>query len=200
MRLFFWPLAITIILLCSFSQIITLPTKSTYQLPIHKTLYVHRQIYDEELLYLIQATIEWSEATNNKVIFDIRKLPVKDIDIIDSIIVMNVTSDDPGIILLDSIKQKKNRKTLAYYNNDTGLAYIALVDERLNKYNYIQVIMHELGHAIGLKHLEDTDENASSLMHPTINYGTTYITKLDLIELCKLYHCNIEAFVKNDKP
>jgi predicted Zn-dependent protease len=111
----------------------------------------------------------------------------------DAIVIFNVTPDFPDIIILDSIK---NYSTLGYYNS-RGLDYIALVDARISEANYNAVVMHELGHALGLEHpdLDDHPEiGIGTLMYSMIDAGSNHITKDDLKQFCKLYHCDSSKF------
>jgi hypothetical protein len=193
--LFIFTLAFTIGLLFVFAEVATpivQRTHAEHKLPIHKTLYLERGIYDDQMFHILAAAMEWNQATNGQVVFDIKRLPAK-INPIDAIIVFNVTPDYPDIILLDSVK---NYSTLGYYNN-RGLDYIALVDERITNSNYNAVVMHELGHALGLDH-PDTDDHPEigigTLMYSVVDAGSNHITNDDLKQLCKLYNCDSSKF------
>ena len=121
--------------------------KVEHKLPVHKTLYLERGIYDDQMYHILEAAMEWNLATNGQVVFDIKRLPQQNIQAADAIIVFNVTPDYPDIIILDSIK---HYSTLGYYNN-RGLDYIALVDERITNSNYNAVVMHELGQELDFR-------------------------------------------------
>lgn len=53
-----------------------------------------------------------------------------------------------------------------------------------DKEKFYGVILHEIGHLLGLRHDED---NENALMHPT--KGPPCITKYEAYRLCKLYDC-----------
>lgn len=193
MRLFLYPLLITIGLLIVFAGIISplLAHKDViYTLPIHKTLYLERGLSEEELYHIVAGSMEWNQATNGGVIFDIKKLPQSNIISNDSIIMMNVTPDFPEAIILDNFNKNS---TLAFFNDDSGLAYIAFVDQRINDANYDAVVMHELGHALGLHHAEGFD-GLGTLMYPDIDNGSDHITIDDLKQFCYLYHCDASKY------
>ena len=194
--LFIWTLSLTISLLFLFAEVATPIVQRNqieHKLPVHKTLYLERGIYDEEMYHILDAAMEWNRATNGQVVFDIKRLPQADLKAADAIIIFNVTPDFPDIIILDSIK---HYSTLGYYNS-RGLDYIALVDQRISEYNYDAVVMHELGHALGLEH-PDSDEHPDigigSLMYSVVDAGSNHITNEDLKQFCKLYHCDSSKF------
>ena len=193
MRLLLYPLFLTIALLAVFVKITSpfIEQKQIFHtLPVHKTLYLERGIYQDQLYHVIAATMEWNQATDGDVVFDIKMLPQPNIVPQDAIIIMNVTPDFPEIILLDNINEYS---TLGFFNNSTGLAYIALVDERISRQDYDAVVMHELGHALGLEHVKSID-GIGTLMFPSINFASNHITMTDLKQFCRLYHCDASKY------
>lgn len=193
MRNFFWSLLFTIILLVSFAQIAApiLQGKSvSHVLPVHRTLFVERNIPDDEMLYILQAAMEWNQATDGQVVFDIQRLPNQKAVLKDAIVIINVNPDYPDIILLD---QSKGYSTLGFCNSDSTIDYIALVNSRLDEDTFTPVMLHELGHALGLEHVKGV-EGIGTLMYPTIDAGSKHITENDLMHFCKLYNCDSSKF------
>jgi len=196
MRIFVWSLALTIVLLFVFAEIATPIVQKPHiehKLPIHKTLYLERGIYDEEMYHIMAAAMEWNRATNGQVVIDIKRLPSQDIRAADAIIMFNVTPDFPDIIILDNIK---HFTTLGYYN-ERGLNYIALVDERISNGSFDAVVMHELGHALGLQHPDSEDHpeiGIGNLMYSIVDIGGNHITDDDLKQFCTIYHCDSSKF------
>ena len=132
--------------------------------------------------------MEWSETTNHVVEFDIYILPSShQIEISNSIIINKVNPDNPEILIPDSINEFT---TLGIYNKNSSIESIYLVAERLDESLYPAVVLHELGHALGLKHNEGPG-GIGTLMYPHINFGANNITQTDLNNFCYLYHCNI---------
>jgi hypothetical protein len=202
MRLFIWSIALSIILLLCFIEAATIllpsPTHEAFlhKLPVHKTLYIDRNVQNDELLHIVEAAVEWNEATDGQVIFDIKRMPRPDILPTNSVIFFNVSPDFPDIIILDNAR-KKPMATLAYFNGGSFLPYIAVVDERISESDYTGVMMHELGHYLGLQHPYDEDHpeiGVGSLMHSTIDEGSNHVTVEDMKQFCKLYHCDWKRF------
>lgn len=201
MRLFIWSIALSLILLLSFTEVVSIvlpppPHEETRKLPIHKTLYIDRNVYDDEMLHIIAAAIEWNEATNGLVTLDVKRMPRPDISATDSVVFFNVSPDFPDIIILDN-SRKRSLSTLAYYNGGRILPYIAVVDARIPDKDFTGVMLHELGHYLGLEHPDDEDHpeiGVGSLMHSTIDEGSNHITSEDMRRFCKLYNCDWKKF------
>ena len=197
MRLILYPIIITIALLVVFAEIATpIVQHSTpeHTLPVHKTLYVGRDVGQEEMLHIMEASIEWNRVTNGQVAFDIKKMPQPHVVMADAIVVNNISPDFPEIILLDTVK---HNSTLGFFNEDWGMGRIALVDERIKEEDYTAVILHELGHSLGLQHPDSEDqplEGVGSLMFSSVDLGSNHITSDDLKQFCKLYHCDSSKF------
>ena|SRR5277367_3520708 len=194
MRLFFlYPLLLTIVALVGFAEITAPLIEPHYverTLPVHRTLYLERTIDNNEKYGILAAAIEWNEATNGQVVFDIQTLPQQHINMLDATIILNVSPDYPDIIILDGINQSS---TLGYFNDDGGLPYIALIDVRIPNSYLTAVVLHELGHSLGLKHIKGV-EGWGTLMCPSLNFGSNHITDTDLKQFCKIYHCDSSKF------
>lgn len=185
---YIFALIVTLLLLAI--NIIAVPifkSKTEHHLPVHKTLYLDRNLSAYEFAMIAGAAWEWHLATNNMVTFDIERLPSKHIISHESIIVCLVSSDFPEIIELDV--EDPSASHMAYYYKYGTLPYIGIVSERISEKDYRPVILHELGHALGLKHNEGID-GIGTLMYPNIDLGATTITDTDLKNFCKLYDCD----------
>ena len=154
---------------------------------VHTTIYVDRNFNDIEQEYIIEAAMEWGTATNHVAEFDVVQLPTREkIDVEHALIFIKVSADYPDIIIMDNIKKTT---TLGYYDSKSALPYIALVSDRLDDFNYKEVVLHELGHSLGLEHIEG-EEGMLTLMYPYVDLGSDHITEKDLEQFCKLYHCD----------
>ncbi len=197
MRLFYWSLFISILVVVGFAQVATPLLQHKYSnstaehtLPVHKTLYLERGIYDDEVFAIMEAASEWYDDTNGQVVFDIKMLPQPNINPADAVVMFNVTPDFPETIMLDHMN---HHSTLGCTNRDAFLPYIWFVDERIALPEYPAVAMHEMGHALGMDHIEGL-EGIFTLMYPSMDLGSPHITETDLKYFCKLYHCDSNKF------
>jgi hypothetical protein len=197
MRLFLYPLLLTLALLVVFAQVATpfiQHTRVAHTLPVHKILYLERGMDEEEMLHILSAAIEWNRATNGEVVFDIKMLPRRDMNPNNALIILNVTPDYPEVILMDNLN---SMSTLGYFNDRGMLSYIALVEPRVSDRDMTAVFLHELGHSIGLEHPDlngHPEIGIGSLMYSNIELGGPHITDEDLKQFCRLYHCDPSKF------
>jgi hypothetical protein len=156
---------------------------------VHKTIYLDRYLAKDEVEFITYAALKWGESTKYRATFDIVTLPQKNVTITENdIIILNTSPDNPHIMMLD-----ENNKffTYGYYDPNSPIPAIYLVSDRLTDENYVVVVMHELGHALGLKHNDDIN-GIGTLMYPNIILAASKITSYDLMKFCKLYHCNVK--------
>lgn len=134
----------------------------------------------------MEAALEWSETTNHIVEYDIVQLPIAGPPkTADCLYFTKITPDTPTAVLYD---KTNGSSTLAYYDN-TSLPMVAMITERISDAEYKAVVMHEIGHSLGLEHNEGL-EGVGSLMFPSIIYGGSHLTQLDGEKFCNLYHCD----------
>ncbi len=181
-------LTILIILLVyeKFSQISSF-SDPDYKSHTHRILYIDPTFDDDEQEFILASTIIWANKTNNVVTFDVIFLPTKEtLDTENGIVIGRVSKYNSDIIGLDNIN---NSETLAFFTKDGFIPSINLVTSRMSNENYQAIVLHELGHALGLKHNIGID-GEGTLMFPSIDRGAPTITYKDLEYFCKLYECN----------
>lgn len=177
---------IAIVVLYFFSVAVFQPEK-IYPKHVHKTLFLDRYLDNDEAFFITYAALEWSKATKNIVEFDVVVLPNENVTITDNDIIMLSTSPEHPIIML--LDEETKNSTLGYYDEHLPIPSIYLVSSRIKDSEYSTVVLHELGHALGLEHNEDI-KGIGTLMYPNIIFGADHITIYDLNNFCKLYHCN----------
>lgn len=189
-RIFLWSQAIILISLCfifNFAAPFFHGPKANKD-HIHKTIYVDRRFNDDEVTYIAQAAITWTLTTNHIATLDVVRLPTHTIiDATDAVLILKVSPDFPEIILLDG--QSHSDSTVGYFQEKSVIPYIEIVSSRLNDNDYKPVVMHEMGHALGLEHITG-EKGIGTLMYPSVDYNNGEITNLDLEQFCKLYHCD----------
>lgn len=186
-RFLIWlQLIVCLILFIIYNKVAKIDELKTNQ--IHTTLYLDRTFNEEQKISIIEAAFNWSKATQNIISYDIISLPAKIKNVNKSIIVVNVTQDYPEIITLDTLNKTH---TVGYYNANGYVKSIWLVSDRLSTFSYKQVMMHELGHSLGIEHNEGIS-GVNTLMYPTIDLMSDSITNTDLVKFCKIYKCNLQ--------
>lgn len=184
----FWTLVLTTIMIICVYRFYTviLHPEIVYPSRVDKILYLDEQFNQDEVELMVEAAAEWEQSTGNIVHYTIEQLPVDKIDYAKAIIVIKVSHFYPEVLELDYSRQQV---TLGYCNSLGDITYIAMVADRLEDETYRPVMLHELGHSLGLRHNEG-DSGVGTLMYPSVNNGSSYITKTDLVNFCKLYRCD----------
>jgi hypothetical protein len=160
-----------------------------YLTSVHKNLYVDRHCSDKQFELIKEAAHDWSVATHNIATFTVAKMPTAVIvDPQETIIINLVSEDSPDILALDLSNPKS--QFLGLYNNRGFISEIELVGNRLEIDDFKGIVLHEMGHSLGLKHNE-APEGMFTLMFSTANFGSDTITPTDVHNFCKIYHCKL---------
>jgi hypothetical protein len=189
MRLWYW-CSLVVMVLLFIINIVAVPIlhhSAAHQLPVHKTLYIDRDLPEDEMCTIIGAAWEWHIATNGLVNYDVVRMPATGIDASNSIIILVISPDFPNMVALDSADPEGIH--LAYYYEKSVIPYIGIVPSRIDERSFKTVVMHELGHSLGLPHNEGW-EGIGTLMYHDITVGADFITDTDLHNFCKLYKCD----------
>lgn len=152
---------------------------------VHYNLFIDSEFSDLERLGIIMATIEWSKATHNVVTYTINDMPLMTLNVENPLFITKVSKDFPQIAIMDVYSKYS---TLGFY--DQEIPYIAIVPDRTsNFFEFKSLILHELGHSLGLKHVTGS-EGINTLMYPSMELGSETITEKDVKNFCKLYTCS----------
>lgn len=175
---------ITILLYASFNYINDNAPKISYEEYVYNTLYIDNNFTDSEVDIILSATWEWSNKTQHRVNYKVVILNDyhQDLDLKNGILFNKLNQYNINIYDLD---HQKDTITLGYYSNKKVIANINIVADRLNEDSYKDVVLHELGHSLGLHHNDDS----STLMYPYIQYPQNGLTKKDIDAYCDLHKC-----------
>lgn len=163
-----------------------------YDNPIYVNLYIDSAFEDYEREAITSAALTWNTSTKHIVNYTIIQLPIEGKVDLTGLIIYKIGPDNPNIIMMD---QSNDTTYLGYYERIEGVKTIALVGERITVKEYKSVVLHELGHSLGLEHVDEL----GALMYPYMNImingdmisiSSDKVTKIDLVQFCNLYGCN----------
>lgn len=174
--------------------------ETTYPSQIRETLYIDRTFTESERASIIEAARAWNDATKGIVQYKIVQLPSHEPIVFEnSLFIVKISPDDPEVLFMNN-----EDNILGHYTSRQGISTIGIVDGRIENKKFKSVIMHEIGHALGLKH-QSADEDVGTIMYPymqisigmlIVDVSSDKITKTDLTQFCQLYHCNVDDLLK----
>jgi predicted Zn-dependent protease len=156
------------------------------QYSTNKILYIDPEFNEYEKIMIKEAALEWELKTNHIVKYHVIVMDYETkIDYKNGIIINKVSEFNIDVISCD---RGHGNYTLGYYSKEKTMPYIGLIYDRITAKELKPVILHELGHSLGLAHNEK-DEDMDTLMYPTIDIGASEITEKDLKNFCKIHKC-----------
>lgn len=190
-----WVLCITIS--CTTEKLFKHPSIDGFQGVVHVVVDDHRftaeqkhlirlaiNVWDEKFL----GWIDWNfdENLNKSVVGQKTNDRCNDV-----IIVRSLLSTDEKVIKRDNML---NLTTLGLtLRKECSITHVWLVSDRLSSsYDFMIIAAHELGHAIGLSHVNDSRSIMNRYYNNKLVFGD--VTDSDMFEFCREFNCDVTMF------
>lgn len=156
---------------------------------VHKTIYVSSTFNDEDFTLIVEAASEWQKETNGLVYFEIKR--GFNFDLYQSLngddssmVMITAPVNDP---LLDALDNRIGGPVLGYFLTEFPTQIILVVPDRMIGVEYYRAVMiHEMGHSIGLGHINIDN----TIMVSSMDRGSYHLSKTDIELFCRAYYCN----------
>lgn len=155
---------------------------------IIKTLVLDRKFNEFEIGFIEGACKEWEEKTNHVVEFKIVRAIHKSFIDENTIYINKSDKNNPTIFALEIMSSDT---IFGYYDGKSPIKSILIVSDNVDDIMYQTVVLHELGHALGLKHNTDYGD-INTTMYPSINSRQSGLVKKDIDQFCSIYKCSNE--------
>lgn len=163
-------------------------------------VYVSPEFTSEERDNIVNGILMWERATNGLIVwhlmsFDPKNPPPKPMGGVGgvqqrSVMFRRAVSGDEWVQKWDAEHRPKMLLGLCQGNSLEETAWLWLVENRLNTPESESIIVaHELGHALGLDHVDDNDSVMSEFFHTS----TRCLTLHDLKAFCEKHGCNTDG-------
>jgi predicted Zn-dependent protease len=159
---------------------------------LHQTIYIDENFTMLQKSDIIKSLHSWESSTNNLVKFtifnNIKPSYYGKLDDFDNTLFITPVEDN-DIAISDNDKIYNNGLfTVALHiaKSYTIGAIIEVAVSRTTEKDFKAILMHEEGHALGLRHIL----SERSVMHPNSSVSDKKIAQIDLRALCDLYFCD----------
>lgn len=161
----------------------------------NKILFVDSRFEEKEREMIQESVNEWQSTTKGLATFRI----IWDFDVENEypsvrgmsnvLIAYKANSKEPVFVEME--ESGKVNQTLGLYHYRDHVPTISIVHDRLEftmRDYYRGVIIHELGHSMGLPHFNIKN----TIMYPSMDESSYHLTKDDLELFCDYYGCNVD--------
>lgn len=158
-----------------------------------KRIYVDGTLTLDEIVCIREASNHWVHRTKglvrmNVVYVDHDKKNFPEKTTYNDIVIRKLNSDSAFVLLTEKIEKIA---VYAFYEQKNLYSEINLVTDRyLTNKICTSVVMHELGHSLGLSHAK----TSNALMSEGFDKMSEDISDVDIIEFCKIYNCKPDDF------
>ena len=145
-------------------------------------VYIDPGFNDEHKRMIHSALVEWEVATNQTVTF------------------REVATQDYSRALITIFHSTRNRMAKEYGHDLIGRANyrgednILVEATDLSKRDFVQTTLHEIGHAIGLDHDDDSSHRKQTVMMSHTDDSSDHLTCRDMYAFCETWGCDARQF------
>jgi len=163
------------------------------RIKVVKLLYVDSNFTNDEVMLIAEAAHNWTVASNNRILFSVyqhsyyNKIMNVETNEVETIFVEKMYDDSPFVMNTD---RAFNTTLLGYYDKESDIHRILLIPDRYEtKTEMTTAVMHEIGHSLKLKHIDDY----FTVMHKSAEGGGYCLTYYDMDYFCHIYGCDVES-------
>lgn len=160
----------------------------------HRTVYVDGNFRDDEFKVIKEASDEWSAKTAGLAVIEVKRLPSpekpKFTMTTDDILLEKADSASSEILFLD---YSTDATLFGLYRVEGNHSIVILVTDRFSSTNeYRTVVLHEIGHALGLEH----NSVRGTVMYRDHAHVGDHLVREDLKQFCAIYRCDVDELTK----
>lgn len=159
-----------------------------------RNIFIPDDFSSDQMEDIKTALNEWTEKTNYSVQFNIfehydkrimKLLPYRE----GNIVILTIPPETPIVVNMEKEMETGNIILGLWVANDS-IPTIYIVSSRIyDRMTYTAVILHEVGHAMGLDH----NPNEASVMYKSQDKSSKHLMPTDIAAFCHIHYCNNES-------